>query len=140
MNIGRTEAGRKVLNAADGRRIYVDFSDKLPPEGVYGFSKGPIAHVYTRNTEVGRNYDLLGLRVDGLQQTANIGFHEGLHSLGVRGSRRAEALVRLEELRSIGVPIDRQAMRQVLSDMQGNYDQLAWRAGRSSPSFPSFIF
>jgi len=37
--------------------------------------------------------------------------------MGIAGSRRAEALVRLEELRSAGRPIDRNAMRQVLSEI-----------------------
>ena len=67
--------------------------------------------------------------------------HEGLHALGVGGSRRAEALVRLEELRSMGVEIDRGAMRQVLEDMKGNYDNKPWLSGgRSSESFPDLKF
>ena len=82
----------------------------------------------------------VGRHADGLEFTSNIGLHEGLHSLGVGGSARAEALVRLEELRSMGVPIDRTAMRQVLTDMGSNYSQLPWRIGRTSPSFPGLKF
>lgn len=67
-----------------------------------------------------------------------------MHSLGVAGSRRAEALVRLAELENLGVTIDRTAMRQVLTDMgsrkTGAYSDLPWRTGDSTPVFPELEF
>ncbi|GMV32168.1 MAG: hypothetical protein AMXMBFR59_42930 [Rhodanobacteraceae bacterium] len=48
--------------------------------------------------------------------------------------------MRLAELDNIGVPIDRRAMRQVLSDMKGNYDRYPWRANETSPHFPELEF
>jgi hypothetical protein len=140
-NIGRTSADQSVLAAADNRSIFLEFTNRRPPsDTLLGISRGQSAKVFLQNTEGGGLYSLVGREVSGIEYTSNIGLHEGLHSLGVRGSQRAEALVRLEELRSIGVPIDRQAMRQVLTDMRGNYAELPWRAGRTSVSFPGLEF
>jgi len=166
--MGRTEAGQKVLAAADNRSIVLNFSDDLPPSpGTIGWAKKDSAHMYLRQTENGSipwvTYG--GDHVGALEFTANKGVHEGLHAMGITGSRRAEALVRLEELRSMGRPIDRNAMRQVLGEMRStpttrrgpefaknSYDMLPWRTvasqngqavrfmGSTISSFPGVVF
>jgi hypothetical protein len=139
--IGRTDAGQKVIAGLDNRDIFLRYTSAVPDEvGLIGVNRGGSAKVFLQMTENGRYYSLLGRGVNGLEYSANIGLHEGLHGLGVGGSRRAEALVRLEELRSSGVSIDRTAMRQVLTDMRGNYDHLPWYSGRTSSSFPGLKF
>lgn len=140
--MGRTEAGRKLLSALDRREAYVDFFDG-PVESPYiaGMTRGSFGKVFMRNTEKGYYWDQLDIEIGGMERTAQIGLHEGLHALGVGGSRRAEALVRLEELRAMDVPIDRKAMRQVLSDMDVSYNHYEWlSAGRSSKYFPGLKF
>lgn len=143
----RTPAGRQVVEAADSGRIDLVFSSEInPPRGLFGEvpptlgGTSPTAIVYLKNVQNGRSYDLLGIKSSGYDLAATTGTHEGLHALGVGGSRRAEALVRLEELRMLGAPIDRTAMRQVLTDMQGNYDHLPWLSGRTTPNFPNLKF
>ena len=87
-----------------------------------------------------RQTGVLQTILSGYQMTAGTAIHEGLHALGVGGSRRAEALVRLSGLENIGVAIDRRAMRQVLTDMSDNYNTLPWRSGGSTPNFPGLGF
>lgn len=145
--MAQTPAGQMVLDAANSGDIDLVFSSELnPPPGLYGDmlpgmgGTSPTATVYLKNVQNGRSYDLLGVNASGYDLTSSTAIHEGLHALGVGGSQRAEALVRLEELRSLGVPIDRTAMRQVLTDMKGNYDSLPWLSGRTTPYFPDLIF
>ncbi|TDM05470.1 MAG: hypothetical protein C4K60_11875 [Ideonella sp. MAG2] len=139
--IERTEAGRKVVQALDNRKIFMKYTNELPEEaGLVGVNRGGSAKVFLRMTEGGREYALLGAKLDALEYSANISLHEGLHGLGVRGSKRAEALVRLEELRSSGISVDQRAMRQVLKDMGTNYNHLRWRSGGSSAAFPGLEF
>jgi hypothetical protein len=134
--------GQRVLSAADNGEIDIIFSaNRNVDAGLYGVNPPtlggttPNAIVYLKNVQNGRQYDLLGIQTSGYQQAANTAIHEGLHALGVGGSRRAEALVRLSELENIGVTIDRSAMRQVLTDMRGNYDHLPWSSGRTTENF-----
>lgn len=136
----RSDAGQQVLAAADSGRIDLVFSAQSAPSNLLGRSYGNQAVVFVQNTQHGGKYDLLGLKVSGYQMTAGTAIHEGLHALGVGGSRRAEALVRLSELENIGVAIDRRAMRQVLTDMSDNYNTLPWRSGGSTPNFPGLGF
>ena len=141
--MGRTEAGRKVLAAADKKTIYLQFTNKLPPEeGVEGATLGTFSKIFIRSTENGYIWDHLDLAVDGMERTSQIAIHEGLHGLGIGGSRRAEALVRLEELRAMGVPINRAAMKQVLRDMDDPfYRKKPWLSGgRTSEHFPGLKF
>lgn len=130
-----------MLSAEAQGKVFLRFSDDLPPsKWLLGETRGNSALIYMRNTSRGGSWDQLGLSVGGVERTGQIGLHEGLHGLGVGGSRRAEALVRLEELRSMGVPMGRPAMRQVLTDMSSNYDQFRWRVGRTSEYFPGLEF
>ncbi len=139
--MSQTAAGRRVLEAADNGEIVLRFShDVSPPRNLFGEvpitirGEVPEAIVYLKNNQNGRLYDLLGIRASGYQTVAGTGTHEGLHALGIAGSRRAEALVRLAELEQLGVRIDARAIRQVLSDMRGagNYGHLPWRNGGST--------
>jgi len=138
---GRTDAGKKVLTALDQKDIYIDFIDGAP-EGplVYGMSKGRTGKIFTQNTKGGKYWEMLDIELDSMEATASTGLHESLHSLGVRASRKAEALVRLEEMRAAGAVIDRTAMKQVLSDMKYGYDHLPWLSGNTSDSFPGLTF
>jgi hypothetical protein len=135
--------GQRVLQAADSGEIDLTFSTS-PGGDLFGRSYGKQATVYLENTQHGYSYELLGVKADGYQFSAGVGIHEGMHSLGVAGSRRAEALVRLTELDNLGVTIDRTAMRQVLTDMgsrkTGAYSGLPWRSGDSTPVFPELEF
>ncbi|WPH13372.1 LysM peptidoglycan-binding domain-containing protein [Variovorax paradoxus] len=138
--MNRSSAGQRVLAAADSGEIELVFSAQDAPRGQQGRSYGNRAVVFLQNTQNGHTYDLLGTKLNGYEFTAGVGIHEGLHALGVGGSRRAEALVRLAELDNVGVPIDRRAMRQVLTDMGSNYDQFRWRSGGSTSIFPGLEF
>lgn len=147
--MSQTGAGRRVLQAADNGEIDLIFNshptygDMAVPRDLYGrMTRGypgqpNTAEVFLANTQNGIEYPLLGLRSNGYQAAAGTATHEGLHALGIAGSRRAEALVRLAELEQMGVRIDARAMRQVLQDMRatGGYNQ-PWRVGGSSPLFP----
>ncbi|MET1256373.1 hypothetical protein [Aliikangiella maris] len=93
-----------------------------------------------QNTQNGKYWEMLDVELGSMQATASTGLHESIHALGVGGSRRAEALVRLEEMRAAGVTIDRTAMRQVLSDMKGGYEHFRWISGRTSEYFPGLKF
>ncbi|MDG9668158.1 hypothetical protein ONV78_10470 [Hahella sp. CR1] len=140
--MSRTDAGKKLLEALDKREVFVDFTDEyVKSPYIAGQTAGRFGKVFLRNTENGYYWDQLDIAVDGMERTALIGLHEGLHAMGVGGSRRAEALVRLEELRSKGVKIDRAAIKQVLSDMDDSYDHRPWLSGgRSSKYFPELKF
>jgi hypothetical protein len=136
-------AGKRVLAAADAGEIDLVFSTSAS-SGLYGRAYGNQATVYLEQTQNGHTYALVGVHASGYQFSAAVGIHEGLHALGVGGSRRAEALARLAELDNLGVSIDRLAMRQVLTDMgsrkNGPYSHLPWRSGDSSPHFPGLQF
>jgi hypothetical protein len=123
-----------VLEAARNGDIALELSEEkvdrtlLGDSGRFGDQGYGIA--YVRNTQSYR-------------QTAATLVHEGLHALGIGGSRRAEALVRLAELAHLGVTIDRSAMRQVLINMKRfpkDYGHLPWRIGGKSPHFPDVEF
>jgi hypothetical protein len=151
--MSQSAAGLRVLEAADKGEINLLFdrgipnTETAPPLNLYGQTtftppgETPTGFVYLWNNQNGRTYDLLGIQASGYEAVAGTATHEGLHMLGVSGSNRAEALVRLAELQQLGVSIDSQAMRQVLSDMRkaGTYNQ-PWRVGGSTPNFPGVKF
>jgi YD repeat-containing protein len=133
--------GRTVLDAADSGKINLVFSEFGPPRaGLMGRSIGSQATVFVKETQNGMTWANLGVKASGYEFTSMVGIHEGLHALGVAGSQRAEALVRLAEFEHLGVPIDRTVMRTVLTEMKGNYNQFPWRSGGSTPNFPGLKF
>jgi hypothetical protein len=128
-----------VLNAG------VPFGEMPIPSDLYGATRVPFpgelptADVYVWNLQNGRAYSQLGVTANGYEAVAGTATHEGLHLLGIAGSNRAEALVRLAELEQLGVPIDQAAMRQVLTNMRnaGYFGSGApWRSGGISLRFP----
>ncbi|MDA8017399.1 MAG: DUF6531 domain-containing protein [Thermoanaerobaculia bacterium] len=126
--IQESSIGRRVLEAADNHIIELEITgSRIADRGLLGEAFGRNAYVYAFNTQ-------------SYSRTAEIAIHEGVHALGVGGSRRAEALARLAEISHRGGTIDRAAMRRVLMDMRGNYDHLRWRVGGSSPHFPGLSF
>lgn len=142
--MGRTDEGRAVLNAADNGTINLTFDTSrtiarnLHGEAIPSIAgSAPEAFVYLARTQNGRSFSLLGRTVSGYEHSAAVGIHEGLHALGIAGSRRAEALVRLAELKMHGISIDRTAMRQVLLDMRnsGAYSNKPWRVFKHNDQF-----
>lgn len=81
-------------------------------------------------------------------EVASTAVHEGVHMLGIQGSRRAEAMARFAEIRHRGEVIDFVAARRVLrdiryvTDVSGDrvYMDLPWRLNKQSPNFPGIIF
>jgi RHS repeat-associated protein len=127
--IGRSDIGKKILAAADEDIIHLETSVERVQKGLYGRSVGNMGWAYLRNTQ-------------SYSETAVTLIHEGVHALGVRGSRRAEALARIAEYMHNGIPIDARSIRRILEDIKGAgvYSHLPWRAGRSTPHFPGLGF
>jgi RHS repeat-associated protein len=129
----RSAIGRQILEAEAAGDISLVISDSRVARELLGESyrvggEG-IAVAYARNTQ-------------SYARTSEILIHEGVHALGVGGSRRAEALARLAETMHRGGTIDRAAIRQVLQEIRdaGIYSNLRWRSGGSSPHFPGLEF
>lgn len=119
-----TDEGRTVLAAADNGRINLTLEAGMNVPDLFGEMMGGIAGapneaiVYLLRTQNGRRFGELGRSVNGYAHSAATGIHEGLHALGINWSARAEALVRLAELRMHGIATNRSAIRQVLLDMR----------------------
>jgi hypothetical protein len=143
----RTAEGLAVLEAADKDVFDLLFNsnpkygDMAVPKNLQGkMEKGlggakHLAQVFLANVQNGIDFDLIGRRASGYEAAAMVATHEGLHALGVRGSRRAEALVRLAEIKFLGVEVDRKVIRQVLQDMGKNYHQFPWKVGKTLAEF-----
>ena len=128
--MSNSEIGQTVVDAVNANDIDLSLSLRNDiPRNLLGISKGNYGTAYVYNTQ---SYD----------QTVLTLIHEGLHAMGIGGSRRAEALVRLAELEHQGIPINKKTIRQVLKEMKntGGYDHMPWRVGRESPNFPGVEF
>jgi RHS repeat-associated protein len=128
--MGRSEIGQYILDRANAHDIDLVVSNRIDVDPLdLGYSQGNTGVVFARNTQ---SYG----------RTAETLIHEGIHSLGVGGSCRAEAFARLAELNHRGVEIDQTAMRSVLTDIQsaGVYDDLPWRINGRSSYFPGLTF
>jgi hypothetical protein len=127
--MSRSSIGREVLARAQADDIYLALSIRNDiPQGLMGRSVGNSAIAYVRNTQ---SYD----------ETVLTLIHEGVHALGVGGSRRAEALARLAEVQHKGGVINRATMRQVLQDIKsvGAYDHLEWKIHAQSTFFKDAV-
>ena len=125
-----SEIGQRVVDAANADDINLSLSIRNDvPRNLSGISYGNNGIAYVYNTQ---SYD----------ETVLTLLHEGLHAMGIGGSRRAEALVRLAELEHQGIPINRKTIRQVLQEMKDAqaYDDMPWRVGGESPNFPGLKF
>ena len=125
-----SEIGQRVVDAANADEINLTLSIRTDvPKKTKGMSTSNYGTAYVYNTQ---SYDEIVLTL----------IHEGLHAMGVGGSRRAEALVRLAELEHQGIPINRKTIRQVLKEIKDeeDYDYLKWRIGEESPHFPGLKF
>jgi hypothetical protein len=140
--MSQTEAGRRVLQAADAGEINLVFDNgvpgtvKAPPKDLYGelFQFGqdiPEARVYLWNNQNGRLYEEIGVRASGYETVAGTAIHEGLHGLGIGDSRRAEALVRLAELGLLG---RRSSHAPSLARHEG-----FWRLQKSAVAYSRFV-
>ncbi len=127
--IRRSAIGRTIWQAAADDLIHLELSGEKVAWSLLGRTSGTQATVYIRNTQ---SYAL----------TVETLIHEGVHALGVGGSRRAEALARLAEHAHRGQGTSHALLRGVLQEMRhtGSYGHLPWRAGRTSPHFPGVNF
>ena len=125
-----SEIGQRVVDATNANDINLTLSVRNDiPRNLLGVSYGNRGTAYAYNTQ-------------SYEQTVLTLIHEGLHAMGIGGSRRAEALVRLGELEHQGIPINRKTIRQVLQEMKDSqaYDHMPWRINRESPNFPGLKF
>ena len=91
-----TDTGRLVRENIDNGKIKLVLDGDAFPPKVYGrafFTEpdkiGGVAKVFVRNTQT-------------RELTFRTAVHEGVHALGVTGSRKAEVLARLAEVRALG--------------------------------------
>jgi hypothetical protein len=127
--ISKSAIGQYIVDRANAGDI--DLALSIPndvPSGLMGISRGNYGSAYVRNTQ-------------SYKETALTLIHEGIHALGVGGSRRAEAIARLAEVQHQGGTLDRATMRQVLQDIRSAqiYDNLPWRLNAQSTYFRSNI-
>ena len=125
-----SEIGQRVVDATNADKINLTLSVRNDvPRNLSGVSYGNNGTAYVYNTQ---SYD----------ETVLTLIHEGLHAMGIGGSRRAEALIRLAELEHQGIPINRKTIRQVLQEMRNAeaYGHMPWRVGRESSNFPGVEF
>jgi RHS repeat-associated protein len=125
-----SDIGKKIWEEVQAGNINMTLSIREDvSRGLMGISKGTYATAYVKNTQ-------------SYEETVSTLIHEGVHALGVGGSRRAEALARLAEIRHAGKTIDKSAMREVLKDIKavGVYDHLPWRLNAESIYFPGVTF
>ena len=128
--MSKSKIGQKIVDAVNANDIDLSLSVRNDiPRNLLGVSKGNYGTAYVYNTQ-------------SYEQTVLTLIHEGLHAMGIRGSRRAEALVRLAELEHQNIVTSRKAIRQVLKEMKNTeaYNYLPWRIGGELPSFPGVEF
>ncbi|MBD2777514.1 hypothetical protein [Iningainema tapete] len=127
--MSRSSIGREVLARvqADDINLVLSIRNDVP-KNLMGGSSSSLATAYVKNTQ-------------GYEETVLTLIHEGVHALGIGGSRRAEALARLAEVSHKGGAINRAAMRQVLQDIRstGAYDHLQWKMYAQSIYFKDSV-
>lgn len=129
-HLNRSDIGQLILKEARDDNINLTLSVREDvPRGLMGVSYGIYGTAYVRNTQ-------------SYKETVITLIHEGIHALGVEGSRRAEAIARLAELRHEGTAITQKTIKQVLTDIRsvGAYNHLPWRVGKKSKYFPDLSF
>jgi hypothetical protein len=136
----RTRAGREVLRAVRENRISLTFTNEDAPNGNPGGTRGTTARVYLKVTQRGRSYTVGYVRKSAseAEYAAAIAVHEGIHALGLRGSKRAELYCRLQEMKLVGFEIDsavQQETRQFIY-REPVYANLPDTIGCKSDSFP----
>jgi hypothetical protein len=102
---------------------------KQIPRNLLGRSFDDVAEVFVFETQ-------------SYAKTAATAVHEGVHALGVAGSRRAEVMARIAEAIHQGQPITPQLLRQIVCEVReiGTYNSLPWRLNKTSPHFPGVEF
>jgi phosphoribosylformylglycinamidine (FGAM) synthase PurS component len=137
-DMSTSPVGRIVLDAAESNKFRLEFSRSYfqqgilgqPDQGVRGMAFYNKAKVYlSAHTSI--------------SDVAGTAIHEGVHMLGVRGSRRAEAMARFSEIIHKGGTVDRSVMKSVLkdirtaTDVKGNkvYMDMVWKLGKESDVF-----
>jgi phosphoribosylformylglycinamidine (FGAM) synthase PurS component len=105
--------GRIVLDAAESNKFRLEFSRSHFQQGALGqIDQGVRGMAFYNKAKV---YLPAHKSISDVAGTA---IHEGVHMLGVRGSRRAEAMARFSEIIHKGGTIDRSVMKSVLKDIR----------------------
>jgi len=129
--MSQSDIGRRILDSVDSGRIHLEFRTDTVRPTLLGESVGNVGMIYVRNTQ---SYG----------RTVATAIHEGIHAIGVRGSRRAEALARLAERVHQGQAVNRDTIRLVLKELRNadspGYRHLPWTIGRTSTFFPGIRF
>jgi hypothetical protein len=128
--MSKSPIGKQVLDAADKDIINLSTdASKVSDKGLMGESIGKNGWAYIRNTQ-------------SYAKTSETLVHEGVHALGVGGSKRAEALARLAEVQHRGEKINIGKMREVLKDIKDAevYENIPWKKGGTSEHFPGLEF
>ncbi len=140
--MSKSDIGKYVLKQAELGVIDLELSSasNITIGQEFGVSYSNRAIAYVRNTQTFGN-ERWGIRA-GYHLTASILIHEGVHALGVGGSRRAEALARIAELNHAGIEVNRKTIRMVLEDINNAkvYDAMPWRINSESEYFPGVKF
>lgn len=138
----QSEIGRYILKKLESGEIELELSTKSEI-GVgthFGEALTGSGTTFIRNTQTFGN-KAFGIKA-GYDMTVSNMIHEGVHALGVGGSRRAEALARIAELQHAGIEINRASIRKILTQIKDAdvYDRLPWRLNRESEHFPGVKF
>jgi RHS repeat-associated protein len=143
--MNKSDIGKYILQKAEEGVITLELSTEpnITIGQDFGISYSNRAIAYVRNTQtftmnMSRR---AGIRA-GYQQTASTLIHEGVHALGIGGSRRAEALARIAELKHMGIEVNTRSMRMILEDIgvAKVYDRLPWRINLESEHFTGVKF
>jgi RHS repeat-associated protein len=125
--------GKAVLDASERNQIDLVFhnSTHIKP-GRYGDNSGNVGNIYLYNTQNGQRYETLGnVSIDPLRTKSSTAIHEGLHAMGVVGSKKAEILVRQLEMEHLGFPRSEKTRAQAIRDMGDRYNKLPESMGKS---------
>jgi YD repeat-containing protein len=139
----KSSIGTQVLNAAKSDNFRLEFSKSYFQQGINGIIDPNLKGVAFETKAK--------IYVPAHQSNAEVArtaIHEGIHELGVVGSRRAEALARLAEIQHQGGIIDFSVIRETLrdirlaTDVNGNkvYMDMPWKLGEESDLLPGFKF
>lgn len=126
----KSGVGQTVLRAADEGVIELELSaSKEVPRTLAGQAVGNTGVVFIRNTQ-------------SYSETVGTLVHEGVHAMGVGGSRRAEIFARIAEAMHRGETINPETLRKIFKEVSAieAYKKLPWKLGAISPHFRGWEF
>jgi hypothetical protein len=139
--MARTPAGLTVLRAIDQKAIFLTFTNADSPRGGQGGTNGNRSCVYLQITQHGDCYtaNIETRFASPAEFAAAVAIHEGIHALGLAGSKRAEWYCRLQEMKFMGFDTsNRDIQREVHALVFGHkaYAHLPDTNGSTSAYFP----